>query len=68
MSTRLLTLVVEVDQPEANWLWELHMDGKPRHGITAVLALSDGNQLDARDRLEEELEDLDQPGPMPYDG
>lgn len=59
MSARLLTIVVEVDQPAANWLWELHMDGKARHGITAVRVLHDGNVFTDKDELERHIEELD---------
>jgi hypothetical protein len=40
---RLLTLVVRVSQPEADWLWRVHMTGQPENGILAVDSIADGD-------------------------
>ena len=58
---RKLTLVVEIDQPEANWLWEAHRDSKLINGVK-VDSIADGNALkelsDYLDELDNRIEDL----------
>ena len=51
---RKLTLVVDANQPEADWLWESLKDRKPYHGIK-VTTVADGDLVT---KLEEELEAL----------
>lgn len=48
---RKLTLEVEVDQPEADWLWNAHIENKPIHGVR-VLSLGDGTLEDQMHRIE----------------
>lgn len=55
---RLLTIVIEVEQPAANWLWEIHRTGKGLHGVCSVHAMANGDQLEERDKIEKELEEM----------
>lgn len=56
MPKRILTIVVEVDQPEANWIWDVHMGVKSKaFGITKVISICDGDEVE---RLEEEIEKI----------
>ena len=40
---RKLTLVVDVDQPTANWIWESHKKNKSINGVN-VLSISEGDK------------------------
>ena len=53
---RILTVVVELQGDEGNWLWEAHMKG-PKNGVK-VLALGDGNAYDEIEKLENECVEL----------
>jgi hypothetical protein len=50
---RILTLVVEVEQPEGNWIWESHLKGRV-NGVT-INSISEGDLLT---EVEEAREDL----------
>jgi hypothetical protein len=52
MTMRTLKLVVEVHQPEANWLWKSHQDGLEIHGVY-VKSLTNGDIME----IEEEEDD-----------
>ena len=51
--SRILTLVVEVDQPEADWIWESHLRGK----INGVIVKSISNG-DLAKKLDEARDDI----------
>ena len=48
---RILTLVIEADQPTANWIWESHLKNKMINGVT-VDAIGSGNQLKRMEKEE----------------
>lgn len=50
---RILTLEVEIDWPEADWLWHAHIGNKPIHGVK-VLSLSNGLLQDQAHLIESE--------------
>ena len=52
--SRTLTIVVEADQPEADWIWNTHRDSKKQHGVV-VNKIASGDQLA---ELESEIERL----------
>ena len=56
--SRTITIVCEVEQPEANWIWESHRDGKFIHGIN-VTAISTGDALEKYDLAIEEITALE---------
>lgn len=41
---RELTLLVDVEQPTANWLWESHIQWKGLNGVL-VKKIGEGNQM-----------------------
>ena len=51
---RKLTLTVEADQPEADWIWEALKDREQRHGLK-IIGVADGDLVGD---LEAELDDL----------
>ena len=55
--SRILTLVVEVDRPEADWIWENHKEGKAINGVK-VNSISNGDLLEDLSKAEEEIADL----------
>lgn len=48
---RLITIVMEIDQPQANWLWEVHRTGAPQNGITNILIMANGNKITELEKL-----------------
>ena len=44
LESRQLTIEVEVDQPEANWIWESHLNGTKFHGMR-VGSIEEGHVL-----------------------
>lgn len=52
---RKLTLLVEVKQPEANWIWETHKTQEMFLGVV-VKAIGEGDKIkELEDELEKEL-------------
>lgn len=50
---RQLTIVIDAEQPEANWLWDTMMQRKHIHGVQ-VFKIGDGDlTLDDKDEEEE---------------
>ena len=49
---RTLTLVVESNQPDANWIWESHRNNELINGVK-IQVIASGNELE---RLEKELD------------
>ena len=57
---RTLTLLVEAEQPDANWIWDNHRDGNMTHGVnvTMIAAGDTVKTLNKEcDELAAELED-----------
>ncbi len=55
MSKRILTLVCNVEQPEANWIWAQHMAaGGTTHGVS-INAISNGDKIDELYNMEKWL-------------
>jgi hypothetical protein len=52
---RRLTIVIDVDQPDANWLWKAHSSGETIHGIR-IEAIAEGDKLKEFDNLEAIIE------------
>lgn len=58
MTKRILTIVCEVDQPEANWIWESHMaDRGTIHGVSIISIHSD-DKVKKLNLLEEKINSL----------
>lgn len=51
---RVITIVCEVDQPEANWIWENHLKPGTTHGVS-VIGIANGNLMDEVSDLERKL-------------
>ncbi len=58
MAKRTITIVCDIDQPEADWIWKCHGEGKPFHGIM-VNVIANGNLSEKVDELEAQLEELE---------
>ncbi len=57
MTKRILTLVVEVEQPEANWIWKTHIHGESFHGIS-IISIANNDKIRELDDLKENLNAL----------
>jgi len=57
MAKRILTLVVEIEQPEANWIWKTHINGESFHGVS-IIAIANNDKIQELDDLKENINSL----------
>ena len=58
MTKRIITIVCEVDQPEANWIWESHMAvGGVTRGVS-IISIYNDDQMKKLNLLEEKINSL----------
>lgn len=53
---REMTVVLELHQPEGDWLFKILMGGETRNGVLRVTCMGNGDLVSSRDKIIGDLE------------